>query len=81
MSKALADSPIESSRHPQELSSRKLISKRACTHEESNETIIEAFVEGMVPEEKEDERNGEFSSSPATREWFQRRVRVTDAEG
>jgi hypothetical protein len=40
------------------------------THEESNETIFEAFVEGMLPEEKEDDGKEEPPSAPSFRDMF-----------
>jgi len=69
MSKALADSPVEEFTAPAGIVMKKVnIETGLPTHEESNETIIEAFVEGMVPEEKEDERKSESPSSPSIRD-------------
>jgi penicillin-binding protein 1A len=69
MSEALADSPVEEFKAPEGIVMKKVnIETGLPTHEESNETIIEAFVEGMLPEEKEDERKSESPSSPSIRD-------------
>jgi penicillin-binding protein 1A len=64
MSKALADSPVEEFKPPQGIVMKKVnIETGLPTIEESNETIIEAFVEGMLPEEKGPDRREEGSPS------------------
>jgi penicillin-binding protein 1A len=71
MSKALADSPVEEFKAPTGIVMKKVnIETGLPTDEESNETIIEAFGEGMVPEEKEGERKEESPSSPAIRDML-----------
>ena len=71
MSKALADSPAEEFKAPTGIVMKKVnIETGLPTDEESNETIIEAFVEGMLPEEKEGERKEESPSSPPTRDML-----------
>ena len=65
MSKALADSPVEEFKPPQGIVMKKVnIETGLPTFEESNETIIEAFVEGMLPEEMGSE--GREEGSPAS---------------
>jgi penicillin-binding protein 1A len=57
MSKALADDPVEEFRVPTGIVMKKVnIETGLPTDEESNETILEAFVEGMLPEVKEGEK-------------------------
>jgi membrane carboxypeptidase/penicillin-binding protein len=69
MSKALADNPVEEFKAPAGIVMRKVnIETGLPAYEESNETIIEAFVEGMLPEETEGERQEESPSSPALRD-------------
>lgn len=64
MSKALADSPVEEFKPPQGIVMKKVnIETGLPTFEESNETIIEAFVEGMLPEEMGSEGREEGSPS------------------
>jgi len=71
MSKALADSPAEEFKAPTGIVMKKVnIETGLPTDEETNETIIEAFVEGMLPEEKDGERKEESPSSPATRDML-----------
>jgi penicillin-binding protein 1A len=71
MSKALEDSPAEEFKAPAGIVMKKVnIETGLPTHEESNETILEAFVEGMLPEEKEGERKEESPSSPAIRDML-----------
>jgi penicillin-binding protein 1A len=66
MNRALVDLPVEDFKAPRGIVMKKVnIETGLLTHEESNETIIEAFVEGMLPEEKEDNRKEESPSSPA----------------
>jgi penicillin-binding protein 1A len=66
MNRALVDLPVEDFKAPRGIVMKKVnIETGLLTHEESNETIIEAFVEGMLPEEKEDHRKEESPSSPA----------------
>jgi penicillin-binding protein 1A len=71
MNKALADSPVEDFKAPPGIVMKKVnIETGLLTHEETNETIIEAFVEGMLPEEKEGDRKDESPSSPAIRDML-----------
>lgn len=64
MSKALADSPVEEFKPPQGIVMKKVnIETGLPAIEESNETIIEAFIEGMLPEEKGSDRREEGSPS------------------
>ncbi len=69
MNKALADSPVEDFKAPAGIVMKKVnIETGLATHQESDETITEAFVEGMLPEETEDARKEESPSSPAIRD-------------
>jgi penicillin-binding protein 1A len=69
MSKALADRPVEEFKVPQGIVMKRVnIETGLPTRQESNETIIEAFEEGMLPEEKEDDRKDESPPSPAIRD-------------
>jgi len=69
MSEALADSPLEAFKAPPGIVMKKVnIETGLLTDEESSETILEAFVEGMLPEEKEGERKQESPSSPTLRD-------------
>jgi penicillin-binding protein 1A len=69
MSKALAGSPEEEFKAPPGIVMKKVnIETGLPTREESGETIIEAFVEGMLPEEKEDDGKEESPSLPSTRD-------------
>jgi penicillin-binding protein 1A len=72
MSKALADNPAEEFKAPAGIVMKRVnIETGLPTREESNETILEAFVEGMLPEEKEDDRKEEPpSSSPTIRDML-----------
>jgi len=74
MSRALADTPVEEFKPPQGIVMKKVnIETGLPTFEESNETITEAFVEGMLPEEKGHDRKGEgFPSSPTVKELLPR---------
>ena len=82
MSKALADDPVEEFRVPAGIVMKKVnIETGLPTDEESSETILEAFVEGMLPEEKEGERKEESPLHPRSETYFQKRVRVTEAGG
>jgi penicillin-binding protein 1A len=66
MSKALVNFPVEDFKAPRGIIMKKVnIETGLITHEESRETIIEAFVEGTLPEEKEDHRKEVSPSSPA----------------
>jgi len=71
MNKALADVPVEDFKAPPGIIMKKVnIETGLFTREESSETIIEAFVEGMLPEEKEDDGKEEPPSSPSVRDMF-----------
>jgi penicillin-binding protein 1A len=71
MNKALANIPVEDFKTPPGIVMKKVnIETGLLTHEETNETIIEAFVEGMLPEEKEGDRKDESPSSPAIRDML-----------
>ncbi|MGQ9646034.1 MAG: penicillin-binding protein 1A [Thermodesulfobacteriota bacterium] len=74
MSKTLADTPVEAFKPPPGIVMKRVnIETGLLTEEESDETILEAFVEGMLPEEKEPERKGEGSpSSPPLRDLLPR---------
>jgi penicillin-binding protein 1A len=71
MNKALADVPPEDFKAPAGIVMMKVnIETGLPTREESNETIIEAFVEGTLPEETEDNGKEEPPSSPSVRDIF-----------
>jgi penicillin-binding protein 1A len=71
MNEALADVPVEDFKAPPGIVMKKVnIETGLLSHEESSETIIEAFVEGMLPEEKEDDGKEEPPSSPSVRDMF-----------
>jgi penicillin-binding protein 1A len=71
MGKALAGSPVEKFDPPPGIVLRKVnIETGLLTQEDSGETILEAFVEGMLP--GEEDREKEKPSSPPVRDAFPR---------
>jgi penicillin-binding protein 1A len=72
MSKALGDNPVEDFKAPPGIVMKKVnIETGLLTHQDSQETIIEAFVEGMLPEEEEkDDEKEESPSSPSIRDML-----------
>jgi penicillin-binding protein 1A len=71
MSKALADTPSESFKVPPGITLRKVnIETGLPSDGDSPETIIEAFIEGTQPAEKEDRKKEEPSSSTPVKEML-----------
>jgi penicillin-binding protein 1A len=71
MSKALAESPLEEFKAPPGIVMKRVnIETGLPTDGASNETILEAFVEGMLPQEKEGQGKEASPTSPTIRDML-----------
>jgi len=71
MTRALRDTPVETFKVPAGITLRKVnIESGLPAHEDSQETILEAFIEGTVPREKENQEKEKTASGPAIGEIF-----------